>query len=225
MGLLNWASHKDTLKESLIALMKVDGEEVVKFLQDILDALFNILMDNPESDVYDEMVFDCLLHIISLVSNDWKYQHFEPVLDLYIKESFSATLAYRSVMILLRPKNSKLIICAFSKLIVVMKNLVDNAISIVSITKDNILFKTMKALQYIMRFVSRSRLLFCELYPTVNDGDFEESIKGLLQSIVTMMCQTSDTLLREQGACLKYLPSTIPDILKVFNAKQLRYFI
>lgn len=102
-----------------------------------------------------------------------------------------------------------------------IKNLVDNAIMIVSIAKDNILFKAMKALQYIMRFVVRSRLLFCELYPEVNDDDFEESLKGLLQSIVTMMCQTSDTLLREQGACLKYLPSTIPDILKVFNPKYL----
>lgn len=95
LGLLNWATHKDTLNESLQALMKVDGEEVVKFLQDILDALFNILMDNPDSDVYDHLVFRCLLHIIGLVSNDWKYQHFEPVLDMYIKESFSATLAYK----------------------------------------------------------------------------------------------------------------------------------
>lgn len=94
LGLLNWASHKETLTDSLRALMKVDGEEVVKFLQDILDALFNILMDNPKTDMYDTLVFECLLHIISLVSNDWKYQHFEPVLDLYIKESFSATLAY-----------------------------------------------------------------------------------------------------------------------------------
>lgn len=95
LGLLNWATHKETLTESLRALMKVDGEEVVKFLQDILDALFNILMDNPKTDTYDTLVFECLLHIIGLVSNDWKYQHFEPVLDLYIKESFSATLAYR----------------------------------------------------------------------------------------------------------------------------------
>lgn len=95
LGLLNWATHKETLGESLEALLKVDGEEVVKFLQDILDALFDILMDNPDSDEFDSLVFGCLLHIISLVSNDWKYQHFEPVLDLYIKESFSATLAYK----------------------------------------------------------------------------------------------------------------------------------
>lgn len=95
LGLLNWATHKDTISESLQAFMNVVGEEIVKFLQDILDALFNILMDNPENDTYDIMVFECLLHIISLVTNDWKYLHFEPVLDLYIRESFSATLAYK----------------------------------------------------------------------------------------------------------------------------------
>lgn len=34
------------------------------------------------------------LYIIGLVS-DRKYQSFQPVLDLYIQESFSATLAYK----------------------------------------------------------------------------------------------------------------------------------
>lgn len=86
---------KENLQACLVALIKVDGEEVVKFLQDILDSLFSILIMNSETDKYDILVFKCLLHIISLVSNDWKYQHFEPVLDLYIKESFSATLAYK----------------------------------------------------------------------------------------------------------------------------------
>lgn len=33
LGLLNWSSCSTDLKESLAALMKVDGEEVVKFLQ------------------------------------------------------------------------------------------------------------------------------------------------------------------------------------------------
>ncbi|XP_025835960.1 dedicator of cytokinesis protein 1 [Agrilus planipennis] len=201
LGLLNWANHKDTLAESLSALMYVDGEEVVKFLQDVLDALFNILMDNPDSKEYDAMVFECLLFIIGLVSNDWKYQHFEPVLDLYIKNSFSATLAY-------------------SKLLAVMRDLVDNAITIVTNAKENNLFRTMKYLQFIIRFISRSRLLFLEIYPEDTD-DFEEEFRGLLESIVTMMYQTSDALLREQGACLKYFPSTIPDILQVYNAKKL----
>lgn len=91
---MNWVSHQHTLGDSLNALMNVKGEEVVKFLQDVLDALFNILMQNPDSDTYDSLVFNCLLYVITLVS-DRKYQHFQPVLDLYIQESFSATLAYK----------------------------------------------------------------------------------------------------------------------------------
>ncbi|XP_018575461.1 dedicator of cytokinesis protein 2 isoform X2 [Anoplophora glabripennis] len=203
LGLLNWASHKETLTDSLRALMKVDGEEVVKFLQDILDALFNILMDNPKTDMYDTLVFECLLHIISLVSNDWKYQHFEPVLDLYIKESFSATLAYE-------------------KLISVLKAVVSRAGDISSHGKGDLVFKTMKALQYVMRFVSRSRILYMELYPDIDpDDEFVESLRDLLQSIIFMMSSNKDGLLREQGACLKYLPSTIPDILLVFDHREL----
>lgn len=41
--------------------MKVDGEEIVKFLQDVLDALFNILMQNSDSELYDNMVFEGLV--------------------------------------------------------------------------------------------------------------------------------------------------------------------
>lgn len=115
MGLLNWSSHKETLEESLKLLNEVPEGEIVKFLQDILDALFNILVSllnflifcinfkykffyfKVENDVphkYDELVFTCLIRLIEIVS-DLKYQHFQSVLDLYINESFSATLAYR----------------------------------------------------------------------------------------------------------------------------------
>lgn len=94
LGLLNWSSHKESLEESLNKfLLNVSAEEVVKFLQDILDALFNILVQNEDPPKFDNLVFKCLLRLIEIVS-DLKYQHFQSVLDLYINESFSATLAY-----------------------------------------------------------------------------------------------------------------------------------
>lgn len=93
LGLLNWSSHKEKLEESLNALLNVSPEEVVKFLQDILDALFNILVLNEDPAKFDNLVFKCLLRLIEIVS-DLKYQHFQSVLDLYINESFSSTLAY-----------------------------------------------------------------------------------------------------------------------------------
>uniref|UniRef100_A0A8B9D6S7 Dedicator of cytokinesis 1 n=1 Tax=Anser cygnoides TaxID=8845 RepID=A0A8B9D6S7_ANSCY len=107
LGLLKWRSNTNLLQQNLKQLMKVDGGEVVKFLQDTLDALFNIMMENSESETFDTLVFDALVFIIGLIA-DRKFQHFNPVLETYIKKHFSATLAY-------------------TKLTKVLKTYVDNA--------------------------------------------------------------------------------------------------
>jgi len=124
-----------------IIFIKNNYIEINIMFQDVLDALFNILMSNSDSDVYDDMVFECLLYIIGLVS-DRKYQHFQPVLDLYISESFSATLAYK-------------------KLIAVLRKRIDSVSNGDGQERD-LLLKTMKSLQYCMRFIVESRLLFTE---------------------------------------------------------------
>lgn len=196
LGLLNSTSRPTDLKESLSALMKVDGEEVVKFLQDVLDALFNILINNFDSDLYDDMVFECILYIIGLVS-DRKYQHFQPVLDLYISDSFSATLAYK-------------------KLIAVMRKRIENASKG---EKYDVLLKTMKSLQYCMRFIVKSRLLFSEF--DENEQEFSQTLTDFLKSFVNLMSNEAGEILTVQGACLKYIPSTIPHLLQVYSGKQL----
>jgi dedicator of cytokinesis protein 1 len=102
LGLLNFTMHSkmwenlDEMEKSLDSLMTVKPEEVVKFLQDILDVLFDILVNNPNPERFDNLVFKCLLRLIEIVS-DLKYQHFLSVLDLYINESFASTLAYEWV--------------------------------------------------------------------------------------------------------------------------------
>uniref|UniRef100_A0A8C3DZV7 Dedicator of cytokinesis 1 n=1 Tax=Corvus moneduloides TaxID=1196302 RepID=A0A8C3DZV7_CORMO len=140
LGLLKWRSNTSLLHQNLKQLMKVDGGEVVKFLQDTLDALFNIMMENSESETFDTLVFDALVFIIGLIA-DRKFQHFNPVLETYIKKHFSATLAY-------------------TKLTKVLKTYVDNAEKC-GITDQ--LFKAMKALEYIFKFIVRSRILFNQL--------------------------------------------------------------
>uniref|UniRef100_A0A8C9SSM2 Dedicator of cytokinesis 2 n=1 Tax=Scleropages formosus TaxID=113540 RepID=A0A8C9SSM2_SCLFO len=69
-----------------------------QFLQDTLDALFNIMMEHSQTDDYDILVFDALIYIIGLIA-DRKFQHFNTVLEAYIKQHFSATLAYKYVSI------------------------------------------------------------------------------------------------------------------------------
>lgn len=91
----------------------------VQFLQDTLDALFNIMIETSEEDTYDTLVFNalvstpagsqvalpswsfnscfCLQVFIITLIGDIKFQHFNPVLETYINKHFSATLAYMSV--------------------------------------------------------------------------------------------------------------------------------
>ncbi|XP_065221520.1 dedicator of cytokinesis protein 2 isoform X3 [Planococcus citri] len=198
LGLLNWTSDPSRITLNLSSLMKVDGEEVVKFLQDVLDTLFNILMLNSDSN-HDIKVFECLLYVIDLIL-DRKYQHFQPVLDVYIQESFSATLAYE-------------------KLVITLEEYVRNVANVQNVTsyEKDIMMKIMKSLTYIMRFITRSRYLFAQLYEGKELEKFEESMTSLLRSFADMMCHKTDASLLIQAACLKYLPPTIPDILTVFS--------
>ncbi|BES96169.1 Dedicator of cytokinesis [Nesidiocoris tenuis] len=199
LSLLNWASEPERVVESLQALTKVGGEEIVKFLQDVLDALFNILQE-PTTGHADKMVFNCLLYIIGLVS-DLKYQHFQPVLDLYIKESFCATLAY-------------------NKLLAVLKDHIDaNCLNMSPDPSEReLLLKTMKSLQYLMKFVVRSRQLYAELNGGKHEDEFSSSVKEVLHSLATFMRFNTDATLLAQGACLRYLPHTFTDLITVFNS-------
>uniref|UniRef100_A0A8C9TPR7 Dedicator of cytokinesis 2 n=1 Tax=Scleropages formosus TaxID=113540 RepID=A0A8C9TPR7_SCLFO len=134
LGLLKWRTRPDSLKENLEKLKLIDGEEVVKFLQDTLDALFNIMMEHSQTDDYDILVFDALIYIIGLIA-DRKFQHFNTVLEAYIKQHFSATLAYK-------------------KLMSVLKTYLD--ISSRGEQCEPIL-RTLKALEYIFKFIVRSQ--------------------------------------------------------------------
>uniref|UniRef100_A0A8C8AW37 Dedicator of cytokinesis 2 n=1 Tax=Otus sunia TaxID=257818 RepID=A0A8C8AW37_9STRI len=141
LGLLKWRSKPSLLAGNLQKLMNVDGGEVIKFLQDTLDALFSIMMENSDTDVYDTLVFDALVFIVGLVA-DKKFQHFNAVLEAYIRQHFSATLAYK-------------------KLISVLTQYVDHASRGEPCEP---LMRTFKALEYVFKFIVRSRHLFAHTH-------------------------------------------------------------
>uniref|UniRef100_A0A7M4EY29 C2 DOCK-type domain-containing protein n=1 Tax=Crocodylus porosus TaxID=8502 RepID=A0A7M4EY29_CROPO len=137
LGLLKWKSKPELLAGNLQKLTNVDGGEVIKFLQDTLDALFSIMMEYADTDIYDTLVFDALVFIVGLIA-DRKFHHFNAVLEAYIRQHFSATLAYK-------------------KLISVLTQYVDAA---GRGEPCDPLMLTFKALEYIFKFVVRSRQLY-----------------------------------------------------------------
>uniref|UniRef100_A0A8C8G930 Dedicator of cytokinesis 2 n=1 Tax=Oncorhynchus tshawytscha TaxID=74940 RepID=A0A8C8G930_ONCTS len=170
LGLLKWRTRPELLKENLEKLKIIDGEQVVKFLQDTLDALFTIMMEHSQTDDYDILVFDALIYIIGLIA-DRKFQHFNTVLEAYIKQHFSATLAYKSLMS-------------------VLKRYLD--VSSRGEQCENYL-RTLKALEYIFKFIVRSRMLYSQLYEGKEQKEFEESLRRLFESINQLMRSDHNT--------------------------------
>ncbi|XP_051896734.1 dedicator of cytokinesis protein 5 isoform X1 [Pristis pectinata] len=199
LGLLNWRSSHQSIEQNLRHLMEVDGNEIVKFLQDTLDALFNIMMETSESEAYDFLVFDALVFIISLIG-DIKFQHFNPVLEAYITNHFSATLAY-------------------VKLTKVLNYYVSNA---ENSEKTDLLFAALKALKYLFRFIIQSRKLYLRIYGTEeDDNEFNESIRKLFLSFNSLMDRPLEESVKIKGAALKYLPTIVNHVMLVFDPVEL----
>uniref|UniRef100_A0A8C2AV50 Dedicator of cytokinesis 5 n=1 Tax=Cyprinus carpio TaxID=7962 RepID=A0A8C2AV50_CYPCA len=199
LGLLNWRSNTERLEEILQKLMEVEGGEIIKFLQDTLDALFNIMMETSEEETYDTLVFNALVFIISLIG-DIKFQHFNPVLETYISKHFSATLAYQ-------------------KLTKVLNYFVGHAENPAHTER---LYAALKAFKYLFCFIVQSRILYLRFYGKSEDGgQFLDSIRTLFLSISNLMDRPLDEGVKIKGAILKYLPTIINDLQKVFDAVEL----
>ncbi|NXE70757.1 DOCK2 protein, partial [Calcarius ornatus] len=164
LGLLKWRSKPSLLCGNLQKLMNVDGGEVIKFLQDTLDALFSIMMEHSDTDVYDTLVFDALVFIVRLVA-DRKFQHFNTVLEAYIRQHFSATLAYK-------------------KLLSVLTQYVEQA---GRGEPCESLPRTFKALEYIFKFIVRSRRLFAQLYEGKEVAEFQRSLQRFFLALNQLM--------------------------------------
>ena len=116
MKLLNWKSNQQHIEDTLTKIMNLSGTvEIVKFLQDILDALFAMFStEDGNSNKYSGnsvfkslhtylqlyiltilgLVFHVLVSIISSLE-DPKFEQFKPVLDAYITHHFAAALVYK----------------------------------------------------------------------------------------------------------------------------------
>ena len=100
-SLLLGKGNKEKLRYNLTAFTQdFDGREFVKFLPDAMDTLFSLLTETAESHEDTTKVFQTILMALEKITEG--FQHFMPVLDDYIAEKFSATLAYSKLLEILK---------------------------------------------------------------------------------------------------------------------------
>lgn len=196
LALLQWRNHPEKIQDSLARVLRLKDEELVKFLQDVLDALFALFStEDGNSTEHSGLVFHVLVSIFSLLQSN-KFQHFKPVIDAYINDHFSAALVYKGLL-------SSVQHCAEW---------------LTTSDKPEPIQKCFESIEYIFKLIVKSRKLFSE----ATGGQFEESFRRDLQMVFLSLdnmfktlstettLPTQEAMLDQAGAVMESLESLLP---------------
>ncbi|XP_018335626.1 dedicator of cytokinesis protein 3 [Agrilus planipennis] len=190
LSLLRWKSHPEPIHASLSKVLNLGDEELVKFLQDVLDALFALFStEDGNSTVHSGLVFHVLVSIFSLLDES-KFQHFKPVLDAYIKEHFAAALVYKGLLTSVQH-------CADW---------------VTSTDKQEPIQKCFKSLEYIFKLIIQSRMLFARATGGQYEDSFKRDLYNVFSSLNNMLAISMSTIIETQVSLL-YSISAVFELL------------
>ena len=84
--------------------------------------------------------------------------------------------------------------------------------------------KTMKSLEYIFKFIIQSRMLYAQMNQNHGEEQFRDSMTNLLASLADFMRCDVRIFQTAQGSALRYIPTIIPDLVKVLDCEVIGSF-
>ncbi|KIJ49358.1 hypothetical protein M422DRAFT_161378 [Sphaerobolus stellatus SS14] len=209
LGLLHW--QKLATEELLTVLSKftfVGEVEIVKYLRDIFDSLFAILisLSNANGEL-DDLVFNALVAVLGIVQ-DHRFRNFQPVLDVYIEKHFSCSTASTHML-----KSLRRLLDDFSN--------TDNAQNLRS---------ALKVWHYIFKFIARGRELQkskeaavgSQTHAGLLESAFKRDVAAHLDDMNRLMAtQTPASIIGTQTIALQNFTSILPDLATIFTTVEL----
>jgi len=193
LSLLQWKAHPERISEALGRVLRLDGEELVKFLQDILDALFAMFhTEDGNSTAHSGLVFQVLVSIFSLLE-DSKFEHFKPVMDAYISDHFAAALVYKGLL-------SSVQHCADW---------------VTAAEKQEPIMKCFRSLEYIFKFIIQSRLLFARATAGQYEDSFKRDLYCVFAALNKMLGIPYEMVLPSQIALLLSIAAVFEQLIAV----------
>ncbi|KAI0812456.1 cytoplasmic protein [Irpex lacteus] len=210
LSLLNWqSSHDKELISAVLTKFTFVGElEIVKFLRDIFDSLFGILVSqHNQTGEMDHLVFSALVTVLGLVQ-DRRFSNFQPVLDVYIEKHFTCA-------------------AASSHMIHSMNRLLHDP---TNPETASALRSALKVWHYIFKFITRSRELQKAKELGMGGGatashleaNFKKELLAHLSHVNRLMSTTTPaSIIGTQTIALRHFTSILPELAKVFSVDEL----
>ncbi|KAK2187560.1 hypothetical protein NP493_162g07017 [Ridgeia piscesae] len=202
LAVLKWTSEPNKIGLHLQKLMNLDGEEIVKYLQDIMDALFNMFSvgEGKTPTESSHLIFKTLINIFNMLEQS-KFEHFKPVMATYIDNHFSAVLVYKDLLLCLKEFLS----------------------AVPSVTDQQLFQKCFQVLDYIAKCIVQSRLLNIRATGNRNKDEFRRLLDDVFLEIRQVLSLHFDIITVSQGILLAKIPSMLSHLLKLVDGPQLSH--
>lgn len=210
LSLLKWEQIQDKeLLSTVLSKFTFVGEgEIVKFLRDIFDSLFGILVSQTnQSGEMDHLVFNALVTVLGIVQ-DRRFSNFQPVLDVYIEQHFNCATAS-------------------SRMIKSMDRLLRNPTGTDTASP---LRAALKVWHYIFKFITRGRELQKSTELGMPGGvaadhleaTFKKEVRTHLTEVNRMMATSSPpSIIGTQTIALQHFTSILPELAKILPTIEL----
>ncbi|XP_053698434.1 dedicator of cytokinesis protein 3 isoform X2 [Sabethes cyaneus] len=204
LSLLQWRNHPERIQDSLQRVLRLHNEELIKFLQDVLDALFAMFStDDGNSTPHSGLVFHVLVSIFSLMQSS-KFQHFKPVMDAYIKDHFAAPLVYKG-------------------LLSSVQHLADWMM-----TAENLepILQCFTSLEFIFKLIIQSRKLFAHASGGQYEDKFKHDLFAVFTSLNSMLVAASHShILPTQEALLSSIGVVFEQLRTIITKPELETLV
>lgn len=205
LNVLQWRSNPSKIPQHLDNLVRLKGQELVRYLQDILDSLFDMFNAADGEQVPFAMdIFQTLVHIFNLLHEDI-FEKFSAVLDDYLEKSFSSPLAHRDLMLCLKVHAERIYTCTDFE--------------------DKATRKVFKVLGDIFKFAVKSCILSQRVYNNQLVEEFKQNLHNVFNTFADVLRSTEKVLHKAQAQLLNNLHKCIVPLLHILSVTDLTKYI
>ncbi|KAK3304666.1 uncharacterized protein B0T15DRAFT_250356 [Chaetomium strumarium] len=202
LGLLSW---KDSSREGIPVLLKqfifVAEIEVVKLLNDVLDALFGILVEYSGNDDYEDLVFTALVRVLD-ICHDRRF-NLAPLIDQYAESRFNYPFA------------TACLIRSFTRL---LSKPTDPETA-------RKLRATFKVAKHILKFITHARgqqkAKEVDIGITESKGSFTRHLRVIFKALDAMMRSSAPVLVGSQTLAVQHFHTWLPELAGLLTTEEI----
>ncbi|PHH49325.1 DOCK-like protein YLR422W [Ceratocystis fimbriata CBS 114723] len=204
LSLVKWKeASKEELPDLLKQLMFAPEIEVVKLLNDVLDALFSIPLEYNGNEEYEDLVFSALVKVLGIV-HDRRF-NLGPLVDQYAENRFSYPFATPCLM------------RSFTRLL-------ENPSDPETARK---LRSTFKVVRHLLKFIThdRGQQRAKEAHLGINNSSpsFTRQLRTIFKALDAMMRNTLPVLVGSQTLAVQHFHTWLPELSGLLSIEEIQH--